>query len=278
MAQQAQPQTTAQHRQQMTAQQRRQATANDTINLLELAEYLWKHILVICMTTLFFGIVVFVYTAFFVTPKYSSSVMLYVNNNSLSVGGTSVSISGSDLTASRSLVETYIVILNSRETLEEVIDEANLSYNYIELGNMISAAAVNDTEVFQVTVTSTDPQEASDIANTITKVLPLRIKSIVDGSNAVRVDSAIPLNTPVSPNVTRNTAMGAMVGLVLSCSIYVVLFLMDTEIHSESYLLNTYPDIPLLTVVPNVNASSHSYGYGYGYGYGNRQEPEKADA
>lgn len=249
------------------AQQRRQAANSDTINLVDLAEYLWKRILIIVLSTLVGGVIAFVYTVFFVTPLYSSSVMLYVNNSSISLGSASVSISGSDLTTSRSLVETYIVILNSRETLEEIIEEAGVSYTSSQLESMISATAVNDTEVLQVTVTGEDPQEASEIANTILKVLPARIKSIVDGSNAVRVDGAIPVMTPVSPNVTKNTAMGTMVGLVLSCGIYVVLFLLDTEIHSESYLLKTYPTIPLLTVVPDVDAAGHGYGYGYGYGH-----------
>lgn len=260
MPQQTQPKA-------VPTQSRRQSSSSDTINLLELADYLWKRILIIALCTLAGGIIAFGYTMLFVTPLYSSSVMIYVNNNSISLGNTAVSISGSDLTASRSLVETYIVILNSRETLEEIIDESGVSYTYRQLGEMISASAVNDTEVFEVTVISEDPQEASDIANTVVKVLPARIKSIVDGSNAVRVDGAIPIMTPVSPNVTKNTAMGALIGLVLSCGIYVVLFLLDTEIHSESYLLKTYPSIPLLTVVPDVDAAGHSYGYGYGYGH-----------
>jgi hypothetical protein len=28
--------------------------------------------------------------------------------------------------------------------------------------------------------------------------------------------------------------------------------MLDTAIHSEDYLLKTYPDIPLLTVVPDI--------------------------
>lgn len=248
----------------------------ETIDLLELAEYLWKRILMIAAAVLAGGVVVFVGTIFFVTPKYSSSVMLYVNNSTVSLGNTSVSISGSDLTASRNLVETYLVILTSRETLEEVISEAKVPYTYTQLEDMISAEAVNSTEVFKVTVTSEDPQEASRIANTIVKVLPIRIKTIVDGSNAVCVDSAIPDEVPVSPNVTCNTAIGAIAGLVLSCGFYIIRFLMDIEIHSESYLLKTYPNIPLLTIIPNVNAPVHHYG-GYYYGYGYRAAAQKQE-
>ena len=52
---------------------------------------------------------------------YTASALMYVNNNSLSVGSTKVSLSYSDLTAAKSLVDTYVVILNARTTLNEVI-------------------------------------------------------------------------------------------------------------------------------------------------------------
>ena len=39
-------------------------------------------------------------TRFLITPLYESSAMFYVNNNDLSVGNTSFSISSSDITAS----------------------------------------------------------------------------------------------------------------------------------------------------------------------------------
>ena len=63
--------------------------------------------------------------------------MMYVNNSSISVGSTQVNLN--DLTAAQSLVNTYIVILNTRGTLEEVIDQAGLSYDYETLSGMISA-------------------------------------------------------------------------------------------------------------------------------------------
>lgn len=244
-----------------------------TIDLLDLMKYLWKKAVYIIAATVLGGLIAYIYAAFMITPQYSASVMIYVNASSVSVGNTSVKISNGDLSASRNLVDTYLVILGSRETLQEVIDDLDLSYTYRQLSNMISGGSVNDTEVFRVTVTSTDPQEAADIANDILKVLRVRIKKIIDGSQAVSVDGAIPNHVPVSPNIPRYTVMGALVAMIIVGAAIVIQFLMDTEIHSESYLLNTYPDIPLLTVVPDINASDHGYGYSYGYGYGYGHKP-----
>ena len=68
----------------------------------------------------------FVYTFFFVTPLYKSSAMFYVNNSSLSLGEATLSISSADISASRGLVKSYIVIMNTRETLNDVIDYAGV--------------------------------------------------------------------------------------------------------------------------------------------------------
>jgi capsular polysaccharide biosynthesis protein len=48
-----------------------------------------------------------------------------------------------------------------------VIDYAGVSRSYGQVRGMLSAAAVNETEIFRVTVTSPDPQEAERIANSI---------------------------------------------------------------------------------------------------------------
>ena len=46
-------------------------------------------------------------------------------------------------------------------------------------------------------------------------------------------------------------------------------YLFDEIIHSEDYLTQTYPDIPLLSVIPDMTAARQRSGgyYGYGYGY-----------
>ena len=68
------------------------------------------------------AIVTFVVTLIFVKPKYESSAMLCVNNSNLSLGDASVSITSGDLSTFRNLVDSYIVILNTRETLVDVLD------------------------------------------------------------------------------------------------------------------------------------------------------------
>ena len=167
-------------------------------------------IAILCAALAFAG------TFFLITPKYQSSAMFYVNNSNLSLGDTSLSISSGDLSTSRNLVDSYIVILNTRETLVDVVDYAGVPYSYSALRGMIAAEAVNETELFRVTVTSTDPQEAERIANAIAYILPKRIGTIIDGTSARVADAAVVPSSPSSPSYTTNTVLGFLIGFVLS--------------------------------------------------------------
>ena len=87
------------------------------------------------------AVLTFAGTFFFVTPEYQSSAMFYVNNSNLSLGDASLSITSGDLTTSRNLVDSYIVILNTRETLVDVLDYSGAPYTYKQLREMITAGA-----------------------------------------------------------------------------------------------------------------------------------------
>lgn len=211
----------------------------------------------------------FIVTHFFITPQYEASTKMYVNNSSFS-GGTSASFSASELTAAQGLVNTYIVILNSRPTLENVIQEANLNYAPEQLVDMITAKAVNDTEIFEVTVSSPSSYEAELIANTIAKVLPQKIAETVDGSSVRIVDYAVRPTQPSSPSYLKNMFLGFLIGAALSATALIFFQLMDDKVRSEEHLSSAYPEIPLLTVVPDIYAAKKD-----GYYKGRRKDSYK---
>lgn len=233
------------------------------IDLIALFKALFKKAWIIIIVTILGGLISLSYTSFLVTPMYTASTMLYVNNSSISVGSTKLNISSTDLSAAQSLVGTYIVILESRSTLEEIIEEAGVDYTYEQLKGMISSSAVNDTEIFTVDVTGPDPREAKIIANTIAKVLPKQIASVVDGSSVRIVDYAVVPAQKSSPSLTKNTMMGMLIGFILSCGIIIMIELFGTIIKDEEYLAQAY-DIPILAVIPNLKASGKSDDY-YAY-------------
>ena len=218
------------------------------IDLLALAQAVWKRIWLVLMSVVAGAVAAFLFATSIITPLYESKAMLYVNNSSISVGSTSFSISTGELSAAQSLVKTYIVIMQSRQTLNTVIEQADLVYTYDELKDMISAASVNNTEIFEITVTSDDPEEAELIVNTISDILPDKIADIVEGSSVRVVDYGVVPVYPVSPNVTKFALVGFLLGGVLSVGFIILLELLNNSIRSEEYLIQTY-DLPVLAVV-----------------------------
>lgn len=229
------------------------------IDLLALARAVWKRIWLVILAVILGSAAAFSYAAFLVTPLYEAKAMMYVNNSALSLGSTSFSISSGELSAAQSLVETYIVILKSRLNLEAVIEKAELPYTYEELEPMITAQGVNETEIFEVIVTDSNPQEAELIANTIAEVLPQKISDIVEGSSVRIVDYAVVPAYPVSPSITKITMIGFLLGGFVSVGIIVLMELLNESIRSEDYLLQTY-DLPILAVIPVIGSSNKSYG------------------
>ena len=232
-----------------------------TIDIVHIFKSLWKRAWLIALCGLLAAAMGFAVAKYGIEPTYSSDIKLYVNNSSFSFGNTSFSITSSEQTAAQGLVRTYGVILESRSVLQRVAEKAEVDYSWRQLSGMISYRPADDTEIMQVTVTCTDPYVASRIANTIAEVLPMRISEIIAGASMEVVDSAIPVLDKVGPSVSKYTAAGMMVGIVLSVVVLVVFALMDDTIHDEEYVLNTY-DYPILGKVPNLlNNGSKSYSY-----------------
>lgn len=248
------------------------------IDLLKLFQALWRRALVIILVAVLAASAAFAATLFFITPTYQATASFYVNNSSISIGSMNYSISAGELSASTSLVNTYIYILKSRTTLEDVIEKAQVPYNYTQLGKMIATKTVANTAAFDVTVTSKSPTESEHIANTIATVLPERITEIVDGSNVRIVDYAIVPAHRAGPSYSKNTIIGFLAGAVLAAAFFAVQYVIDEQndvvIHSSDELKELYPDVKILAMIPDMRLSEKK-GYYYSSYYGDKKKEAK---
>lgn len=232
-----------------------------TIDLAHIFKSLWRRAWVIVLVGVLFAAILFSYSSFAIAPTYSSSILLYVNNSSFSLGSTDFTISSSEITAAQSLVKTYAVMLNNRTTLNRVIEKSGVEYSYQQLSGMIVASAVNNTEVMRVTVTTEDPDISAKIVNCIAEVLPGRIAEIIEGASMEVVDDGVPNPQKVAPSITSYTVIGFILGVLAAVAVLIVLAILDDSIHDEEYILKNY-DYPILAKVPNLlNKGTKEYGY-----------------
>lgn len=222
-----------------------------TVDLLHIIKSIWQRIWMVIIAAFLAALIGFGFSTLIIKPSYSSTVKLYVNNSSISIGNTSFSISSSEITAAQSLVKTYGEILNNRSTLERVIDHAGVDYEWDVLSTKIKSGTSNGTEIMFVTVTTNDPEEAALIANSIAEVLPEVIAGIIDGASMEVVDTAAPNYKKVGPSITKYTAVGFILGAILSMVVIAINAMMDDRIHDEDYIIETY-DYPILAKIPNL--------------------------
>lgn len=243
-------------------------TEGAEFDLQRLLTAVWNKFWLIVVISVLGAVLALGITAFFITPQYQSSAMFYVNNNSFSVSDAAFSITSGDISVAKDLVDSYIVILQTRTSLNDVIDYSGVDRTYLELQKMISAASVNSTEIFEVVVTSPDPQEAEKIANAIAYILPKRISSIIEGTSAEIVDAAVVASKPSSPSYATNTVIGFVVGLFIAVAGVIINEVLDITIRSEEDVAQVCKH-PILALVPDMTAPSKG---GYYYKDGDKKK------
>ena len=227
------------------------------IDLFELIKSLLKHWWVLLLTMAIGIGLMFLYTRYIVVPEYRSSVSFYVNNGQRAED----KISTSDISASQSLVDTYIVILKYGTTLDAVLEDTKINYSAAQLSKKITCASINDTEVFQVTVSDPSPELAATIARSIEKILPDKVADVIEGSTVRVVRNPSVPTAPSSPNMIKNLVLGGLAGLMLSCVYVSLRYTLDDRIRDASRMLKDTYSFPVLAVIPELSAESKGYYY-----------------
>lgn len=214
-----------------------------------------KRALLIILGTLIVAVLAGCITELFITPVYTASCTLYVYSNTDRVS-TDSSINSSELTASQQLVNTYIVVLESDSVLEEVSDTLDLELTATQLRSMISCSQVNETEIFEVTVSSTSPALAADIANAIADIAPNAIVEMIKVGGVSVIDYASVPTSPSSPNLFTNIIIGAVAGFAVLFVIFLLQEIFNTTVSEESDLTREFEDIPIIGTIPRLVPAS----------------------
>lgn len=233
------------------------------VDLNRALKVLWKKAALILILSLAGAVAAFLISKLFVTPQYEATAMFYVNNSADNRENTSQSISSADISAGKSLVEPYLVILNTNATLQEIIDYAGVDYDCETLREKITAKSVNSTAIFSVTVESSDPARAQKVAQAVAHVLPERIAGIIEGSSAITVDDPVLPEKPSSPNSTQNAMIGFILVFILAVGTIILREIFDVTIRSDEDISRTC-SYPILTQVPDMTGPDQKKGYGRG--------------
>lgn len=214
------------------------------IDLLEILRVLRGRWFSILMTGVILAAVCGIGTIFLITPRYQSTSKLYI------VGQTSALTSLTDLQAGTQLTQDYMVLVQSRPVLEAVIENLRLDMEYDALKEMVGLNNQSDTRILDITVTAEDPYMAKEIVDEISEVSVSRIAAIMNVDEPTTVEYGHLEDSPSSPDIRKNIAIGGTLGILASAAVMIVMYLLNdticTEEDVEKYLgLNTLGLIPI---------------------------------
>ena len=219
--------------------------AYETIDLLEVLNAVRQHILAIILTTLVLAAAGFGVSKFLMTPMYQASALMIVNTRQ----DITSNVTSDQINSATKLVSTYSIILKSDTVLNQVIENLGLNMDYQQLAERVTVSAVDDTQVMKVTVTSDNPEWARQVCEQITQISPDVILEAVEAGSVKVISNASISPEPVSPNVSRNTARGAVAGLVISVGIVFLMVLLDNKINNEEDV-SKYLELTVVGVIP----------------------------
>lgn len=218
----------------------------EEIDLVELFDYFFRRAYIIIITALVFLVGGLTYTVFLKEPLYKSDVnVILVSKNSQS------SSLQSEIAANQKLAATYRELVTSRSVLNEVIEDLDLTYTVSQLQKMISVQNVNETEIIKITVSSSKPKEAKEIANVVAIKFQDEVKDIYNLENVSIVDKAVLAKEPYNINVVKESIIYIALGVVLSCGVIFVIYYFDNTIKSIDQVEKRL-GIPVIGTVPMV--------------------------
>ncbi len=215
----------------------------ESIDLYEILFLLKQKIVFVLIALIIGGLAAGLVTKFLITPKYSATAKIYiVSSSSNSV------VNLSDLQIGTNLAPDYKELLTARPLLNSVIDSLKLEYNVSKLRSMVSIANPSSTRVLTITVTSTDPQEAADIANAISTEAIKWLPEIMS-SNAPNIyEDAVTPTSPSSPSLKKNVAIGALLFAAVYFAIELIWYFRNDTITSAEQIEMLFGTIPLAVI------------------------------
>jgi capsular polysaccharide biosynthesis protein len=118
-----------------------------------------------------------------------------------------------------------------------------------DLEKYVTIVAVEDTEVVRISATTESIALSAQICNTYADVAPGVLERVVQAGSVEIIGAATQDPEPVSPNIPRNSAIGALAGLIIAIIVVYLKFAFDTTVKTAADLKQRI-DIPVLGEIP----------------------------
>ena len=214
------------------------------IDLIDLFGYYMSRLWLLIAAVVIGAVIAGAYTFYLVPNRFTAVSRMYM----ISASSSSV-VDLSDLNIGASLSNDYVELMKSRPIIEDVINELGLGYTYEQVLDMIRLDVVTNTRIIKISATSTDPEEAMNIANQMARIAKIRLPKIMDAPSPSIAEEAVLPTQKSSPSLSRNVMMGSMVLLFLVLAILTIQYLLDDTVQTSEDVEKEFGILPM-TVIP----------------------------
>lgn len=216
----------------------------ETIDLKDLFDYYKSKLGVVILFVVLVGILGCLYGLFIQKPMYKSSTSIVL----ISEAKDNSQLTYNDVSVNQNLVSTYSEIVKSKRVLGQVINNLNLNYTYGALSNNIEVSSVTGTQIIKITVTDENSKTAMKVANEIGKVFAKEIPELYNISNVNILDTAEQPSSAYNVNITKQSAISLLAGLVLGLGVVFVMYYFDRTVKNASQIEDKLK-LPVLATV-----------------------------
>lgn len=192
------------------------------------------------VSCLLLGIAVAALVTIRTTPLYSSTARLFVSTPTSADANASAYQGG---LFSQQRVASYADLIKGTTIAQKVIDQLQLDETATALSQQITARAVTNTVILEITVTDPSAARAHQLAQTLAEVFTAYVPQLESASDpsaapikAVISDAALLPTSPVSPRPVVNIGLGAVLGLLVGLALATLRERLDTTIKTTDVL------------------------------------------
>lgn len=232
------------------------------ITIQNLIQEILKKWWLVAISMIVCGAIFFTYSSFFIAEMFTTVGSVYVDNKAQEIIKNETENNTAnlyDLTTAEMLVDTYIEILSSNSFFELIKKHENIPYTSQQMRSMVTYSRVEETGVIYVKVTAPNPEHAQLICNSVLKYANLQIMNIMEVGSVKLIDTAEIPHSRSYPNVTKNTLIGMILGMLLSFGIIFLINYFDVHIKTVEDIESKY-DLVVLGTIPNMFANNSSDG------------------
>jgi capsular polysaccharide biosynthesis protein len=114
--------------------------------------------------------------------------------------------------------------------MEQVIRNLGLDETYGSLSSRVSTSNPSNSRILEITVTDPDPEQAKLIADELAEVASKYISEKMDQDPPTIIQNGYADGSAVSPNIQKNTLIGALLGFFMAAAIVVISYLLNDSV------------------------------------------------